>query len=176
MSLRHSAFGLAPIVLVAAAPCQAEVYFTVEQVQQALFPGETLTVQPLTLTREQIGAIEKASGVRVREPQLQLWRASGGGSMFIDRVLGKHEFITYAVALDADGAVRQIEILEYRETYGGEVRNPRWRAQFAGKRAGAALKVDDDIQNISGATLSSVHITEGVRRLLATYAVALAPG
>jgi Na+-transporting NADH:ubiquinone oxidoreductase subunit NqrC len=72
-------------------------------------------------------------------------------------------------------AVKDIEILEYRESYGDQVRLPQWRAQFTGKRRGAKLKLDDDIQNISGATLSCRHITDGVKRLLSTYAVALAP-
>ncbi len=36
------------------------------------------------------------------------------------------------------------------------------------------LKLTEDIQNISGATLSSKHITDGVRRLLATYELVLA--
>ena len=40
-------------------------------------------------------------------------------------------------------------------------------------RHGAPLKLDEDIQNISGATLSCKHIAEGVRRVLAIHAVAL---
>jgi len=42
-------------------------------------------------------------------------------------VIGKHELITYAVGIGSDGAVRGVEILDYRETRGGEVRDPRWR-------------------------------------------------
>ena len=54
------------------------------------------------------------------------------------------------------------------------MRNAKWRAQFAGKDARAPLKLDVDIKNISGATLSSRHITDGVKRLLATHALVLA--
>jgi hypothetical protein len=57
--------------------------------------------------------------------------------------------------LDADGAVKRVEILEYREAYGDQVRNPTWRSQFTGKKHGARLTLTKDIQNISGATLSS---------------------
>jgi Na+-transporting NADH:ubiquinone oxidoreductase subunit NqrC len=89
-------------------------------------------------------------------------------------VIGKHEFITYALALGADGTVRGVEILEYRESYGGEIRNPKWRQQFVGKRPGSQLRLDKDIKNISGATLSSRHVTDGVRRLLVTYQMLLA--
>ncbi len=91
-------------------------------------------------------------------------------------MVGKHEFITYAMALDASGAVKGVEILDYRESYGGQVRDAAWRSQFTGKRHGAALKLGGDVRNISGATLSSKHVTDGVRRVLATYAVVLAPG
>ena len=93
----------------------------------------------------------------------------------LDQVIGKHEIINYAVALDAAGAVRQLEILDYHESYGGEVHLPAWRRQFVGKKHGAPVEIDKDIKNISGATLSCTHVTEGVRRLLSTYALVLAP-
>jgi Na+-transporting NADH:ubiquinone oxidoreductase subunit NqrC len=112
--------------------------------------------------------------VKVYSGSMRAWKAADG-YFFVDAVIGKHDLITYAVALSADGKVRQLEILEYREAYGGEVRNSRWRAQFTGKQHGDALRIGDGIQNISGATLSSEHLTDGVRRLLATYAAAIAP-
>ena len=95
--------------------------------------------------------------------------------MIIDQVLGKHEDITYAVALTGAGAVRAVEIMEYRETYGGEIRDEKWRRQFVGKTAAAPLKLDADIKNITGATLSCRHVTDGVKRLLETYEIALKP-
>ena len=45
-------------------------------------------------------------------------------------------------------------------------------ADGLGEKA-ARLKLDEDIANISGATLSSRHIAEGVRRLLAIHDTAL---
>ena len=98
------------------------------------------------------------------------------GYFIIDEVYGKHEYITYAVALEADGRVRQIEILVYRESYGYEIRNPAWRAQFIGKKHGDPVSLDEDIKNISGATMSCRHISQGVKRLLATYDEMLRPG
>jgi Na+-transporting NADH:ubiquinone oxidoreductase subunit NqrC len=73
-----------------------------------------------------------------------------------------------------DGKVRQTEILEYREAYGGEVRNARWRTQFMGRQHSDPVRIGRDIQNISGATLSCEHVTDGIRRILATYAIAIA--
>ena len=77
--------------------------------------------------------------------------------------------------MDATGVVRQLEILDYHESYGGEVHLPAWRRQFVGKKHGSPVELDKDIKNISGATLSCSHVTEGVRRLLSTYAIVLAP-
>jgi len=87
-----------------------------------------------------------------------------------DHVVGKHLLIDYAVAVDADGRVRKVEILNYRESYGGEVQQAGWLQQFAGKTSTSELKVNGDIRNISGATLSSTHVTEGVKKVLAYHA------
>lgn len=165
----------APVVVsaVAGTLAHAVTYLSVEQAQAVMFHDAPLTQVSVTLSKEQIRAVELASGVRVRQATVTAWRAADGGWFLIDRVLGKHEFITYAVALDASGAVRQIEILDYRETYGDEVRNVKWLAQFRGKAQGASLKLDGDIKNISGATLSCRHVADGVKRLLATYGIAL---
>ena len=149
------------------------VYLSVEQAQRAIFPAGSCTPAPVKLSATQRAAVEKASGVRQRTDEVKAWRVSGGGWFLVDEVLGKHEFISLAVGIDAAGAVRGVEILEYRETYGGEVRGAKWRAQFTGKTKAAPLKLDEDIVNISGATLSSRHITEGVKRLLAIHDTAL---
>ena len=158
-----------PALICSATPAYAVTYLTVEQAHAAIFPGKKLASADVKLTSEQRKAIEKASGVRVRNPEQKVWKVEGGGWFILDEVIGKHEFITYAVGLNEDGAVKQIEVMDYRETYGGQVREEKWRAQFIGKKYGAKLKLDDDIQNISGATLSSRHIVDGVRRLLALY-------
>jgi len=171
---------LAPAaVCVAASPaCFAIQYLGVEQAQALIFPDAREFVRAdARLTPDQIKAIEAKSGMRVRAAEQRVWQARTEGKLLgwfiVDEVLGKHEFITYAAGLSADGSVRQIEVMDYRENYGYEIRNPVWRRQFAGKRLGDKLKLDEDIKNISGATLSCRHITDGIKRLLALYEVAL---
>jgi Na+-translocating ferredoxin:NAD+ oxidoreductase RnfG subunit len=156
-----------------AVPGFANTYLTLEQAQQTIFPGASFTPIPKTLTPDQQKTIESRARVGVRYRELKVWKVSSGGWFIVDQVLGKHEYITYAVGLTATGAVKQIEILDYRETYGYQVRDESWRQQFVGKTAESPLILDQDIRNISGATLSSRHITDGVRRLLVTYEVAL---
>jgi Na+-translocating ferredoxin:NAD+ oxidoreductase RnfG subunit len=162
-----------PISAIVAPSAFAVQYLTVDQAQKAIFPGKSFTAAPVKLTREQKKAVEQASGVRVLKDDQQVWRVSSGGWLIVDEVVGKHEFITYAVGLNADGAVKQIEIMDYRETYGGQIRDGKWRAQFVGKTTRSTLKLDADIKNIGGATLSCRHVTDGVKRLVAFYDVAL---
>ena len=89
------------------------------------------------------------------------------GRVIVDSVIGKFEQIDYAVALDVSGKVLAVEILTYREGHGGEVRMPSWRNQFVGKTAADPIRIGSDISNISGATLSCTHVTDGVHRLVA---------
>ena len=173
MRPRSPVWLLAPAALAASTSGYAVTYLTIAQAQEAIIPHEAFTGIKVRLTPLQRKAIEEKSGIRVRNPELRAWRASNGGWFLVDEVLGKHEFITYACGLDAQGAVIGLEIISYRETYGGEIRDARWRAQFTGKGAAAPLKLEHDIKNISGATLSCRHLTDGVKRLLATHALVL---
>lgn len=165
---------LAPPALYCAGPipARAAVYLSVEEAQRAIFPGVAMERRPLALDDRQAGEIESRSGMRVRSRQVERWQSAGGETFFVDRVLGKHEDIVYALGVRGDGTIAGLEILEYRETYGGEIRDPSWRRQFVARTAGDALRLGRDIANISGATLSCRHVTDGVRRLLATREVA----
>ena len=162
-----------PIAAIVAPSAFAVQYLSVDQAQQEIFPGKSFTSAPVKLTGAQCKGIEQASGVRVLHDEQQVWRVSGGGWFIVDEVVGKHEFITYAAGLNSHGSIKQIEIMDYRETYGGQIRDQKWRAQFTGKTSESTLKLDNDIKNISGATLSCRHITDGVKRLLAFYEIAL---
>lgn len=150
-------------------------YLTEEEAAGILFPGETVADASLDLTPEQMEQISSASGVPVFRARVRAQRASGGGWLFFDEAMGKHESFDIALALNADGSVKGIEILLYREEHGFEVRDEKWRAQFIGKTADNPLKMYRDIQKMSGATFSSKGVSESVRRLLHTWHIALKP-
>ena len=77
--------------------------------------------------------------------------------------------MTYAVGINLDGTLRQFQIVEYREAYGYQVRELKWRDQFVGKTIADKLEVGADIANISGATLSCRHLTDGIKQLLSLH-------
>jgi FMN-binding protein len=89
------------------------------------------------------------------------------GFAAIGNVLGKDQPITFLVAIDPTDRLKDVDILVYREPYGGEVAYEPWRRQFRGKSAGDSLRVGKEIRSISGATISVHAVTLGVRRMLA---------
>ena len=179
-ALKFAYWLLAPA---AAVPVQAAAveYLSVDQAKQQFFPAGSLFIQETTaLPEAQQERIEELAGSDFGEILPRVSRVESNGSLIgffiIDDVIGKHDYITYAVALSANGAVTHLEILEYRETYGDGVRDPEWRRQFNGKTSADTLVLGDTIQNFSGATYSSRHLTEGVARLLAMHKVLYAGG
>lgn len=90
------------------------------------------------------------------------------GFAMVGNVIGKDQPITFLVAIDATDHLKDVDILVYREPYGGEVAYEPWRRQFRGKTAADSLRVGKEIRSISGATISVHAVTLGVKRLLAT--------
>lgn len=166
----------------AAAPVQVVVateYLSPEAAQKALFPqADDFREVVLALSAEQRNQVAALAGAQPPHRSIRAFRALRGGALagyvFIDEVIGKEDFITYALALDAGGRVRGLEVLAYRESHGGEIRSAAWRHQFEGRQGLGQLQVATDIKNIAGATLSCAHVTQGVRWLVALWQVALA--
>jgi hypothetical protein len=174
---------LGAVALLSTTPTQVVIaadYLSVEEAQKALFPQADHFVElMLALTSAQHERVAALAGPQPPHRSLRALRALAGaqtlGYVFIDEVIGKEAFITYAVSVDAAGHLGTPEVLSYRESRGGEIRSAAWRAQFAGRADLAALKVRTDIKNIAGATLSCEHVTEGVRWVLALWQVMLQP-
>ena len=149
--------------------CYAKTYLTGDQARQLIFPSKNFTKVNVVLSKAQMKAIKSAAKVRVHHSKLNAYKASDGCWFIIDQVYGKHEFIDYAIGLNKDGSIKGVEILTYRESYGHQIRNPKWRTQLHGKALNSPVAIDKDIKNISGATLSCVHIVDGSRRILHTW-------
>lgn len=170
----------APAALLAPVCAFAVDYLTAEQAVRQMFPtADRLSAQALVLDAATQAQLQ-AQGLKPRQPQWQVTTAWQGeaalGFVVTDAVVGKFELIDFAVGVGLDGAVKQVEILSYRESHGHEVRLPAWRRQFVGKRANAPLRVGEDIANISGATLSCQHVTDGVHRVLVVLEAARRAG
>jgi FAD:protein FMN transferase len=71
------------------------------------------------------------------------------------------------VGVSPRGKVLEVAVMEYRESRGSEVKERRFLSQFRGKTSSDPIRVNQDIVNYTGATLSSYAIARGVRRALA---------
>lgn len=153
---------------------------SVEQAKTLIFPTAVKFVeQSFALTDDQKDLIAEATDLKVRFMEIPLWQAIDAqgknvGVVVTDKVIGKHEFIVYALGITPEGKATAPFILDFRESYGQQVERDAWRDQFVGKTRHDRLRVGKDIDNISGATLSCVNVTNGVRRMLHTYDLAIA--
>jgi len=186
MSASESPFPLSwtlALAGLASAPVQLVVateYLSVEAAQKALFPqAGAFTEVVLPLSPAQRDEVARLAGPQPPHRSLRVFKAMHRGELagyvFVDEVIGRGDFITYAAGIDATGHLGPLEVLAYRESHGGEIRNEGWRRQFAGREGLGQLRVRADIKNIAGATLSCEHVTEGVRWLVALWQVALGP-
>jgi hypothetical protein len=107
-------------------PSYAVQYLTVSAAQKLCFPEcDQFVATHVKFTPAQINAIEAKSGQKQLLRGQEIWRAMQNGKLhgffIVDYVIGKHLVIDYAVALSPEGTVKRIEILNYRESYGGEI-------------------------------------------------------
>ena len=159
----------------------AAEYMSVEQAQKSLFPqANQFQEVVLALSPAQKQQVAALAGPQPAHRSLRSWKALKGdevlGYVFVDEVVGRQDFITYAAAIDTNGRLGTLEVLAYRESHGGEVRGDAWRRQFAGRSSLDQLHFEADIKNIAGATLSCGHLTQGVRWLVALWEVSLRSG
>lgn len=80
---------------------------------------------------------------------------------------GKYRPITFMAGVDTALRIVDVRVLVYRESRGGEVRHTRFLKQYRGKSLENPLRINRDIVNITGATISVNALNAGVRKALA---------
>jgi len=150
----------------------AETLLTQEQALKVIFPrSESVQSENKVLTDQQRQELENNTGLRFPEAGYSAFvgKSKGlpEGYAVILNEIGKHENITFIVGVSPKGKVTEVAVMEYRESRGGEVKEQRFLSQFKGKTSNDPIRVNQDIVNYTGATLSSNAIARGVRRALA---------
>src|ERR1700744_4625419 len=117
---------LIPAAIFASAPSVAATYLSVEEAQAAMFPGATFVPNFVKLDQEQFNAIIDDSDGNVWSRGIKAWKVSTGGWFILDWVRGRDDWITYAIGIGPNGAVKHIEVLECLDKYDG-ITLPEWR-------------------------------------------------
>ena len=178
--VRHWLWLAAALVFGRADEAAAKVYLTREEaVRLAFGPSATVSEETRFLTPQVRGQIERRLGRSVPEPGLTFYvgRSAEGvdGYGLVLTELGKHEPITLFVAIAPDGHVKDVMILEYLESRGGEVRQKGFLKQYAGKTSHDPLQLEEDITPITGATISARAVSDGVKKALVAWEALYTP-
>lgn len=118
--------------------------------------------------------MERALGWRLDEEVYQVHRAEAAGRLqghaLVVNQLGLYKPITFLVAVDAEGLVTRVVLMVYRESRGEAVKRRRFLRQYEGKSLDDPIRLNRDIDGVTGATVSVRGVNAGVRKALALLA------
>ena len=149
----------------------AEIFMTEEEAVKIMFPkSERIRKTVIRLSQEKKDAIEQRIGWKFPEESFDVHIGETGskidGYAMVHNTIGKHKHMTYMVGVDTRGACTDVELLVFRESRGSDVGKKRFNAQYEGKTVSDPIRINKDIINISGATMSVRSISAGVKRVL----------
>ena len=141
-----------------------EIYFSEDEAAKVMFPdSEKIRRETLTFVEDVIGweFPEYTFDVFIGETQGNI-----DGYAVIQNTIGKHRPITYMVGVTSTGECMNFEVMVYREARGNEIATKRFNYQYQGKTIGDPIRINRDIINITGATMSVRSASAGVKRVL----------
>jgi hypothetical protein len=149
----------------------AEVFMTEDEGVKIMFPkSERVRKDLIRLNPEKKTQIEERIGWKFPEEEFEVYIGETGtrvdGYAMVQNTIGKHKPMTYMVGVDGHGSISDIELLVFREARGSEVRQKRFNSQYEGKTVLDPVRINKDIINISGATMSVRSMSAGIKRVL----------
>ncbi len=155
----------------------AVVLCTAEEALKSILPDAAETKEEVKTVSDQIKSdIEKEAKIKLNpeyDKDFHFFIGSTNGKVVgyavKDTVKGKWGPIYYMLALEPDGKVKDAIVLEYQEKRGKPVANRRFLDQFVGKSIADEIKLKKDIKGVSGATISSMGMTNGIKKLIFVF-------
>ena len=149
----------------------AEVFLSEEDGVKIMLPkSERVRKDVIKLSPEKKAQIEERIGWKFPEQSFEVYIGESGdkidGYALVQNTIGKHKPMTYMVGIDSKGQVSDVELLIFRESRGSEIRQKRFNAQYEGKTVSDPVRINKDIINISGATMSVRSMSAGIKRVL----------
>lgn len=179
---RLSVHAVVLIILGTAFPAHATQYWDKAALLGDFFKGATsVPYKRVTLSAAEVVAIEKNLHANLGKQSFNIYFGEDVnkkrlGYAVLDAELGLHDLIDFGVRFDLKGRVERVEIVEYREPYGEQVKEPSYRNQFVGKTAKDPITIGQDINIITGASISSKSVALGVKRNVLVLETALTNG
>ena len=165
--------------LVAAGPAAAKVFFTQKEAVALAFPdSDRIESKTHLIDSSQADEIQRRSRAKLDSRIAQFYTGYRGDEVLGYAYIDVHNVRTlpeaFLVVMDPDGTITSMRVLAFHEPL-DYLPTDRWIAQFEQKTGAEPLRLGGDIHGIAGSTLSARAVTASVRRVLAFYAVLLAP-
>ncbi|MDQ8186614.1 FMN-binding protein [Pelagicoccus sp. SDUM812002] len=153
LAFAYSSFGDTP---------NEDVYLAPDVFVAESFDGAPPKPAVLWITKELKPEIQKILGHDYPALRVRYW-SEGERSAWILEEIGKVKPITVGIVVESDKIVR-LKVLIYRESHGWEVKHSFFTDQFKEAELTKKLRLNKNIDGISGATLS-VNALERLGRL-----------
>lgn len=159
---------------VAIATAGSRVFLTEEELFGSMFAGgASVTADTVTISPTEAARLSDEFHIEILDSVYVFHTARLDGNVtrrvVIMNVVGQYQPITFAVEILPPGRVGRVELMVYRETRGGEIRRRAFLDQFSEKSLSDPIAIKQDVQHITGATLSSRAVSAGVRLALTLY-------
>lgn len=129
-----------------------DVYLSPEAFIEESFNGQTPAPKVLWIKSDLKPAIKKILGHDYSSFRVRYW-SEGNRTVWILEEIGKVKPITAGFVIE-EGEIAQLKVLIYRESHGWEVKYPFFTNQFKGSTLNDKNGLKNNIDGISGATLS----------------------
>lgn len=155
-------------------PLEAKQLLSQRQALALAFgPGAVIERHTVFLNNERRQAAQEAGRVKIDSGvwTYYIGRSSCGvgGYAYFDTHVVRTMPESFMAVLEPDGAVRSVEILSFLEPE-DYMPGRRWLKQFTGKSLSDDLLLHRGVRNLSGASLTSQALADGLRRILAVHA------
>jgi hypothetical protein len=154
----------------------AQVFYSKEEAFELAF-GKDAVVEdvPVFLTDEQLAAVEKMAQAKVDSQLFTFYEGKKNGQSLGYAAIESHTVRsqpeTILIVLSPKGELVRTEILAFHEP--PEYMPPTQWFALLNHRPVSDLRLNQGVDAISGATLSSRASLDGIRKVMAVYAVAM---
>lgn len=172
--------------------CFAITLLTEQEALDRLFPpADEITSQKITVSQEQLDMIKKELGGNLvhetasrsakelnQQREFTFYFAkirnrTIGAALILDEP-GKWGPIKFIICLEPRGEIRSAAVMKYTETRGRPVASGSFLRQFSGKTLNDPIRLGEDIQGITGATISSSAACFTMKKAMVLYKILVA--
>ncbi len=176
-------------LLICADFCFAITLLTEQEALDRLLPqADEITAQKITVSTEQLDMIKKELGGNLvhetgsrsakelnQQKEFTFYLAKNqnkisGVAIILDEP-GKWGPIKFVVCLGPKGEIRNAAVMKYTETRGRPVASGSFLRQFSGKTLNDPIRLGEDIQGVSGATISSAAACFTMKKAMVLYKI-----